>query len=261
MAVNNNLTRVAAAVLGCVLLVVSVVDRHPPSNSAEVTINGPETTGIGEILEYEAVVKNTNNELITQWDVVKDDQPANYKVIGNSILIGSGAKSGKVLIIFNGAVLSRRYVFWTNVEKIPPVFKLVTINGTPEPPPVPDPTPIPAPMDGKYGIASLVYKTYNNFLTGSNRVSLATALAKNYNTVADSITNGELSTVAAIFKKLKDLNSPIVQSFPDLSGPYLDYDKIIQNYIYQLFTNNKLGPVEDYAGLLNEIAGGLKAVK
>jgi len=282
MAINSTTSvRVVAALLGLVFFVSTVFNfggchsNNVPTATPQIVLDGPDITGIGEMLEYKATVKNTSEKVYLQWGVVKDGKEADYRISKEgSVLIGSGASPGKLLVIVNGVIVKRKYLVLNEVQELNPAFHTVTIGGDvpPNPLPPPAPTPDPGPTDGKYKIARLVYNTFNSSVTNKGtevvdgvetpiRVIVAKSVANNYTTIAQSIDNNEFGTIVQIFTKLKELNTPCVTKYTGMDEEYTVYDKNIQAYIYQLFTNKTLGPVSDYADLFREIATGLNSIK
>ncbi len=263
-----------AFTVGFFVCLISFNHWQNKSSDLEITLNGPDTAAVGEILEYDASITNKPsgiNEVLFQWEVLRDGKETVLRSMSNnSVLFGSGSKGGRALILLNGVIVRKHFFFLTEVSPIKPIIKEVVIGDNPNPDPTPNPGPNPnpgptpnvTPVDGKYKIAVLAYNTAMSKVSSSKRAELFQAVSKNYLAVAEQVSQGKLATVQQVFSALKALNGPLFAgAYSDVIEQYKQYDQILQQYIYKLFTDKVLGGVPDYALLFTEIASGLGCVK
>lgn len=123
---------------------------HKVSNPTSLVVTGPVSVGKGEIIEFNAEVKNPSwflAKTIYQWKVLHKDGEIKYSKIGdNGIYLPSGVNADKVYVI-TSAVTYRNFLLWGIVDPLDTKVSVVNVGDPtppgPNPPPPPGPTPSP----------------------------------------------------------------------------------------------------------------------
>jgi hypothetical protein len=124
-------------------------------------------------------------------------------------------------------------------------------------PPAPNPdNPDPVFPDGKFKLASVVYKIAKDSVLAEDRV-VAADLAKSFRKKAADIKNGKEAKIEAI---LTDTTKSNREALGASAVKWDGFFTSLQESIYKLYTDKKLVTMSDFETAWNEIADGLEKV-
>lgn len=208
---------------------------------------------------------DTKDKVLVELDDVEDG-----KRVG-SIIFGSGIEAKKLTAI---CIITHLYIVKDKDGKVTEVATRTNVLDTnviigsptpgpdPGPNPGPDPGPDPVFPDGTYKLSALAYKTAMAKVTDPTvRSKGAVALAKSHRGIASSIAAGAFPTLKAALVQAATANN---QALKDAGVKVEDWDAYgtaIQDVLYDLYSNKKMGTAADLGTACLEIAAGLEKVK
>jgi hypothetical protein len=238
----------------------------PPVN---VSITGPTTANVGDLVEYRVTAQNLGwfaSTPLWQWNVAEvnlsntNAQP-NYDNTG--VFFAVAPSTTKYFVNCSG-VVKYNYFGWQTLTPLGSYNVVVSINGS-NPTPTPTPTPSPNPPvnvpDGRFKIANLTYQSFVKHIKTEKRIELAAALAQNCKDVADGINSGTLMTLPDVVNVRKEKNLAALAKLGIDVEVVKPWDKEVQQKIYDLYTSKQVSILKDYADVYSEIAVGLGYVK
>lgn len=131
-------------------------------------------------------------------------------------------------------------------------------DGTIPPPPNPD-NPDPVFPDGKYKLASSVYKIAKEKVAAEDRPA-ASELSKSFRRKAQDIKDGKHSKVEDILSETTKSNREALDRAGVARAKWDTFFSTLQEDIYKLYQDKKLVAPADYVTAWNEIADGLERV-
>lgn len=230
------------------------------SVNIDIELSGQTSYPLGDIAEFEAVVKNPpkNFNKVVAWKVINNNKIINFKMLKeDNIIFPVGIKPTKITVLMHLAYIDPDTKKLSSSDFF---IKEVTVGDiqpdNPNPPPTPE-----TPKDGKYKIALLAYTNAKGLVTGGNVVSAAKALSEGYSFTASQVLKNEYHTLKDVYDGLKNNNLEKLTKAGEDKVNWYRWEKSIQEHIASLHKNKQLPELSDHAELFKEIAYGLSYVK
>lgn len=252
-----------------------------------VSVTGNEQPyDIGDTVILSANVDKSKSEGISsityRWIIVDGDKAKKALTTngGAQIGFGTGRRARKITVVLDVTCLflskdERGTIKEASVVAPDPVYSYVEITDsnpptpvppTPTPvPPTPNPTPVPPtpspqePSDGPFGLAPFTYKLLQTSVPETDRKA-ADWLGNSFNATAAQLAAGTVNKndTKSILTALKASNLQAVTNGGSSKDKWQQFDKLLGDRLYELYSKNELKNGDDWISALNEVARGLK---
>lgn len=261
---KNLIVNIGVAFL-CLILGFISSSYHPDNTASNINVSlvGETSYALGDIAEFEAVVKDAPKNLnkVVAWKVLNNNKVVNFKLLkDNNIIFPVGITPTKMTVLMHLAYIDPTTKQLTGSDFF---TQEVVVGGDTPVPPIPPtpPAPTPEPKDGKYEIAVMVYKNAKTLVKGGNIPVAAKALSASYVLTAGQINKGNYTTLKEVYEGLKSNNNDAFNKAGENKDNWQEWDAAIQKRIAFLHNNKQLPQLSDHADLFREIADGLSYVK